>query len=109
MHFLRGVEFRQMFENFYKWLAPGGILVVSCIYRIPNDIYTTKYMSINNSDWPGEKIYKNDADTTFTRMLPEFAHFISPNILIREAIRAGFEIYKGFVLCVCYSFSVSYI
>ena len=28
-------------------------------------------------------------------MLPEFAHFISPNILIREAIRAGFEIYKG--------------
>lgn len=95
MHFLRGVEFRQMFENFYKWLAPGGILVVSCIYRIPNDIYTTKYMSINNSEWPGEKKYKNDADTTFTRMLPEFAHFISPNILIREAIRAGFEIYKG--------------
>ena len=30
MHFLKGDEFRRLFKNYYDWLSPGGILVVTC-------------------------------------------------------------------------------
>ena len=93
MHFLKGHEFRQTMEKFYDWLAPGGILVVSCINNVcPEGFLSSK--SHNTPEWPGEASWIMNK-TIKENMTPEFIHFISLNVLVREALKAGFDIYKG--------------
>ena len=94
MHFLKGAEFRLIFENFYKWLAPGGVLVVACGFTFEIDETKFKYKRLNNHEWPGEMEFVSD-NSFLNRIIPGFINIISLEVLLREALRAGFEIFRG--------------
>jgi SAM-dependent methyltransferase len=58
MHFLKGDDFRKLFKNYYDWLSPGGILVVSCATSLYHFIscFQNEYKTNLQLDleWPGE-------------------------------------------------------
>lgn len=94
MHFLKGNEFRRMMSKFYKWLAPGGVLIVSCGNSFELDNPEFKYVKSDDPEWPGEMCLLPE-DTLVHRLLPGFINIISMEVLLREAIKAGFDIYKA--------------
>lgn len=99
LHFLKGVELRDAFDKMYKWLAPGGILVITavdscCCFK---QEYGVKFKNLGNIEWPGESNFVRN-ESMIDRITPDFIHFLSVNILVREASKVGFYIYKGNLL-----------
>jgi predicted SAM-dependent methyltransferase len=58
MHFLTGDEFRRLFQSYYDWLSPGGILVVTCansLYHFINSFQNEYKLNLKlDLEWPGE-------------------------------------------------------
>lgn len=102
MHFLRGDVFRQMIEKYYKWLAPGGLLCISCVEGVllnkKESICQFEYLN-DDPEWPGHAKFV-PTNSLIDRITPEFVHLVSPNILAREVSRAGFYIYKSMLFIV---------
>lgn len=109
IHFLRGHEIRKLFRNFYEWLKPGGVFVVAClnpIIKLDDLMNMEREISENirnNLEWPGEvdiksikEKYKNN--THILKFIPDFLHFVSLDVLIREVTFAGFNIYKASIM-----------
>ena len=113
VHFLMGTDVREMFKRFYKWLAPGGILTVSgaspyLIAHIMLDpvlglTHTKQYYDKLGSgiEWPGETLinFKEIASKMIwsqklVKNLPKDPHWLSTEILAREASLAHFNIFK---------------
>ena len=118
MHFLTGDEFRRLFKSYYDWLSPGGILVVTCansLYHFINSFQNEYKLNLKlDLEWPCEihltgnlKIkYKNCFllnkiiyflyNKIAGNLNPfKIINFISLDVLIREATRAGFHIIKA--------------
>jgi SAM-dependent methyltransferase len=115
IHFLEGPQIRDLFHRCYKWLAPNGILTFSAaapfeMYyfmgqesaeRIIRDFYSKLKGA---QEWPGKFDSKRELITpeeanmngnVFFRYLPEKLNFLSVEILMREALLAGFNVLKA--------------
>jgi SAM-dependent methyltransferase len=107
IHFLEGQQIRDLFHRAFKWLAPKGVLVLSCIS--PNvfkmdpkneksiqrfqDFY--KDLNRNKIEWPGNLILKEVIeDEIILSKNPAKLHCISAEQMVREAVLAGFNIFK---------------
>ena len=101
MHFLSGEEVRELFNKYYRWLAPQGVLVITCVtpygpaYKKEcQDKFKVDFK--NGVEWPGEFLLKDIVvDDNDLSHLPEKIHVFTTEILIRETIKAGFQIFKA--------------
>lgn len=101
MHFLSGEEVRELFNKYHSWLAPQGVLVITCVtpygpaYKKEcEDKFKVDFK--NGVEWPGEFFLKDIVvDNNDLSCLPEKIHVFTTEILIREAIKAGFQIFKA--------------
>jgi len=102
MHFLNGKEVRELFNKYYNWLAPHGVLVITCVTpygpAYKKEFCEDKFKDAfkNGVEWPGELFLKDVVvDNKDLSCLPEKIHVFSVEILIRETIKAGFQIFKA--------------
>ena len=100
MHFLSGKEVRELFNKYYSWLAPQGVLVITCVtpygpaYKKECDD-KFKVDLKNGVEWPGEFFLKDIVvENNDLSCLPEKIHVFTAEILIRETKKAGFQIFK---------------
>ena len=95
---LKGSDFRATFRKFYKWLAPGGVLVVTCVSHLFYQEFDSeteyKQRLSEGCEWPGEFTKKRNNEA-MNRNVPEFIHIISLDVLVREALAAGFCLLKA--------------
>ena len=110
IHFLKGTEIREMFKKFYKWLAPNGFLCVSGAspyflkdINQDDDLTNLKIRTFferfnNKVEWPGEDLVRisdlNFGNSVLAPNLPTNPHWLSTEILAREAILACLKIFK---------------
>ncbi len=114
IHFLEGHQIRDLFHRCYKWLAPNGLLIFSTASPYSMRFFLDQefaerfirnfYKKLKNGEeWPGkynsktEFISEEEANKTgnvFFKYAPGKSHFLSSEILAREAILAGFNILK---------------
>ena len=105
MHFMTGNEIRNLFQKFFKWLAPNGILILSCAspYILKDHNYLKKFYDNyhNKIEWPGvcktNELLSSDEISIgqyWINRLPDNFHFLSSEILSREALLGGFSIFK---------------
>jgi SAM-dependent methyltransferase len=111
LHFLNGEQIREFFHKSFKWLAPGGLMVVSTnspyflIYKENKQAGQEKlgnfYKELRNkNEWPGylerEKFFENNdqREKVWLRNGPNKMNLISAEILVRESVLAGFNIFK---------------
>jgi SAM-dependent methyltransferase len=103
LHYLSGSDVRKILEKFFKWLSPGGILVVTVGTPLVNvnkselDLESIYYERKRNGvEWPGF-FYKHESKSAHAidyENTPEWANFMFNDVLIREVTKAGFEIFK---------------
>ncbi len=101
IHFLTGAEVRAFFQQVFKWLAPKGVFMVSVAtpYLGSEDYSTEYYKKLHEEGvaWPGEttttdQVYSNKF---VLDQMPEKFHLIGCEVLVREAIAAGFSIFNA--------------
>ena len=111
LHFLNGEQIREFFNKSFKWLASGGIMVISTlspyflIYKENKESGQEKlgnfYKELRNkNEWPGdlerEKFFESGdrREKVWLRNGPEKMNLTSSEMLVREATLAGFNIFK---------------
>jgi SAM-dependent methyltransferase len=111
IHFLNGQQIREIFNRFFRWLAPNGILVISAAtpyFFIYGDKKQTNYDKLkrfylnfrNKIDWPGDVERKeifdhnDEAEKLWLKYGPNRINIMSAEILAREAVMAHFNIFK---------------
>ena len=102
MHFLNGSQFRELMNRYYNWLAPEGVLVITCgtpfgpVFRKEACADKFKAAFKNGVEWPGEFLSKDIfVENSDLSCLPEKVNVFNLEIFIREAIKAGFQIFKA--------------
>jgi SAM-dependent methyltransferase len=112
IHFLEGHQIRDLFHRCYKWLAPNGILTFSAASpysmryflnrEIADELIKTFYKDLQDKvEWPGQYDTKkiltassNEISNVLFKNVPDKSNLVSAEILVREALLAGFRILK---------------
>ena len=100
MNHLIGTDVRILFDQFYHWLEPGGVLLVTC--QTPYSWTFNKRCierfaesAAKNVEWPGEFLAKDIVtDKHILDAFPERLNLFTAEILIRETIRVGLSVFK---------------
>lgn len=100
MNYLSGTDIRILFDQFYHWLEPGGVLLVTC--QTPYSWTFNKRCierfaesAAKNVEWPGEFLAKDIVtDKQILDAFPERLNLFTAEILIRETIRVGLSVFK---------------
>lgn len=100
LHFLTGSEIAQSFDNFYRWLVPGGkvFIIASSPYINILKAFLPEYEKKKQSGtpWPGE-IENLSLHTTHAVVAdnPPFFNFLDTDVLSQALIERGFKIEKS--------------
>jgi SAM-dependent methyltransferase len=94
VHFLDGPQLRAFFRTASEWLVPGGVI---CITTESPRLGTTKAEFLpmyekkksEGVEWPGIRMLPTNGQYN---NCPAFLHLLDPDIMIREAKLAGWEI-----------------
>ena len=97
MHFLQTSEVRQCFQNYAKWLRPGGILCltaatpfIAVAARQALGIYEQRKAA--NAEWPGE--ITNEISIWPDGITCQYGYLFDEDVMKREAERVGFKVIK---------------
>ena len=101
IHFMSGDEIRSLFALVYKWLAPGGVFMVTTAspYCAPSEAFADTYyakLNVDGVEWPGDD---NNAEHTLpgvssaNQIVDDRFHLNGCEVLVREAAAAGFRLF----------------
>lgn len=94
LHFLNGEQLREFFRRCFSWLAPGGYVAITCetpYLKTMKDTFAGEYArrKAAGDEWPGIRYLP---ENYIFGNLPPFLHLLEPEIMRREAERAGFVV-----------------
>ena len=99
MHFLSGDQIRSLFAKIYSWLAKDGVAVLSIASPVlADDSLVVKYYADLDSgvEWPGEiSMSVVSSQLASQKATPDAFHFNGIEVMIREALRVNFRIFKA--------------
>ena len=104
IHFMSGDEIRSLFALVYKWLAPGGVFMVTTAspYCAPSEAFANTYyakLNVDGVEWPGEGATIEqalpDGSANRDQLIRDTLHLNGCEVLAREAVAAGFRLFTA--------------
>jgi hypothetical protein len=99
MHFFSPEEVEGTFQKAMQWLAPGGrlyIITMSPYHYSAHKFLDTYKKRVQNGDkWPGVAAsFMKDYGQNHPGNIPDYLHFLDPQVITRVAYQYGFIIKK---------------